>query len=157
MKAFSFRLQTVLEHAHEVEEERQLHLARLCQQKQRIEERMQIVNLKREELLGAMARIQRNRFDAREVAECHLCLEQQGNILVGLKQESDQIDRGINVARQALLEAIKHRQMMEKLREKHLQIHRQAVEKYELKTMEEATVPRIARECQARARWSESA
>ncbi|HEY3418411.1 MAG TPA: hypothetical protein VGM23_16165 [Armatimonadota bacterium] len=157
MKTFSFRLQTVLEHAREVEEDRQLELSKFCRQKALLDERIQCTNRKREELLDAVTRIQTDRFDAREVEECHLCLEQQGQILAALKQESDQIERGITVARLALLEAVKHRQMMEKLREKHLLLHRQAVEKYELKTMEEAVIPRIARASQERARLGETA
>ena len=49
-------------------------------------------------------------------------------------------------ARQALVEAMRKRQLLEKLREKQYALYRKETERQELQTMEESVLPRLARE-----------
>lgn len=145
MKKFAFRLQVVLDRARDAEEERLRQLALVQGELYRKEEEIRACADKRSALLAAMSTMQQGSFDPWELHQCHLHLDALAGMMKQLRQEYAQIEERVEAARQALVEAMRQRQLLEKLREKQLDEYRQAVAREELRTMEETTLPRLAR------------
>lgn len=154
MKPFVFRLQIVLERAREEEEELLRRLALLRAEKTRKEEEMTAATAQRRQLMQTMAAMQQQSFDAWELHQCHMHLSALGDALEQLHRECAEIEERVLAAQQAVVEAMRKRQLLEKLRQKQYDTYRAAAERQELRAMEETTLPRRARErMEELARW----
>lgn len=152
MKKFVFRLQIVLDRALQQEEAKQLLLAQAQQLRALKEIEIERKHADRQEMLAHIAQKQQQTFDPWEMHQCHLHLSVLGNDLCTLRLQAEELDQHVLTAQQALAEAMRQRQLLEKLREKQRASYQREFEKDELKTMEEASLPRLAREHAAEVR-----
>jgi flagellar FliJ protein len=144
MKKFIFRLQTVLDHALRLEEERLQELARL----------QSLLYLKQEEILRAqdacrkmratIGEHQRGLFDAATLQHIRLHLEALQAEVVVREEERSALEAQIAAQMQQVMEARQKRQALEKLREKQWDAYRLASERQDLQNMEDVMLPRHA-------------
>ena len=146
MKRFVFRLQVVLDRALEEEQELLKELAHeqyaLTRQEQAIAEFITRRHGAREE----MAEKQRTGCDVWELGQYRLHLDELANRLALLEDERKQQEARVEQARARVVEAMRKRQVLEKLREKQLNDYQETCAKEELRAMEETMLPRLERE-----------
>lgn len=146
MKKFVFRLQVVLDRACDDEEAQLLHLARIRHELALKEQEITAKQAQMQELMAQMQRIQQAVFDPWEMQQCHLCLELFAEQLADLHAQRTAIMARIEAQQQIVIEAKRKKQALETLQEKQYLSYNQAVAREELQLMEEAVLPRLARE-----------
>jgi flagellar export protein FliJ len=145
MKRFIFRLQIVLDHALEVEEEEQHQLALALRNRALKEQEIVQAREKRRRQAEELGRFQQGTFDPKAVHGWLLYLDSLANRISELQSVAEALDARVNEQRQRLLVAMQKRQVLERLRDKHHEAYRKEAERIELQTMEEAVLPRLAR------------
>lgn len=84
-------------------------------------------------------------FDPLEVHAGFLHLEALGNDLMELTTQRRELENRVAAKQRDLVEAMRKRQALEKLRDNQLKAYKKNIERLELQTMEEAVLPRLAR------------
>ncbi|MHB9130795.1 MAG: flagellar export protein FliJ [Armatimonadota bacterium] len=145
MKQFIFRLQIVLDHTLKEEEAVQLQFAKLQQEVLLRDQLVFAKNEERRHLMQVMAHMQQQVFDAWELHCGKLQLDVLGNELTQLRTEREDAKQRMLAKQGELVEIMRKRQTLEKLRDKHFDAYRKGEERTELQVMEEAVLPRLAR------------
>lgn len=145
MKRFVYRLQLLLDRTTQLEEELQRQLEFLRVEKSAKEREITAKIAAQHAMRSFIAEKQKGCFNAWEQADYHLRLGAIGDQVAGLRRESDEIARRIAVQLANLTETMRKRQTLEKLKEKQHEMYRQEEARSELRTMEEAVLPRMAR------------
>jgi flagellar FliJ protein len=151
MKRFNFRLQVVLDRALEEEEQQLLRLAEVQQQILEARRKLDAVEEARRHQLACMTEAQQASFDPLEMHARTLHLEDLGEQLARCREVLAGLERRAEQVMQDVIAAMRKRQVLEKLRDKQYADYCKEAERVELQTMEEAVLPRLARE-QARSR-----
>ncbi|HEX2949672.1 MAG TPA: hypothetical protein VHV83_08905, partial [Armatimonadota bacterium] len=120
MKKFTFRLQVVLDRALDEEEKQQQLLAKLRNELLAKEREISDVNCKREQTMGLVMHMQDGAFEAHQMHAAYLHLEGLGNDLADLATQRREIDGRVGAKQREVIEAMRKRQVLEKLREKQL-------------------------------------
>ena len=128
MKKYLFRLQVVLDRAVAEEEEQLLHLARIRREIVAKEQEIAINRDAHAQLLQHMARLQASVFDPRDLLVAIGHQEALANDVTRLRSERDAIDRRIAQQQHCVMEAMRKRQLLDKLREKQLDEYRREVD-----------------------------
>ena len=146
MPRFTFRLQTVLEHKHRLEDLAQLEHAR-AQAAQSIEERS-LAQLHDAEARG-FAELERQRFDGRlDIEALQLGMTYLDALKVQITRQAQVVARvrkATDAKREALVAAMQERKALERLREKQLKDFMLAQSRRELAEQDEMVVMRHAR------------
>ncbi len=146
MKRFVFRLQVVLDRALDEEQALLKQLAHeqcvLTAKEQEIAEQ----HARRSETMAGMADRQRAGCEIWELQHHRLHLDALAGTLARLEDERQRQEERVDAARATVVEAMRKRQVLEKLREKQLADYQRAVDREELRNMEEIMLPRLARE-----------
>ena len=146
MKKFVFRPQVVLDRARE-EEERLLQQMAAVQHEMVVKDReLARVKDERTATLQSMAAAQQQTFDVEDLQRQRLHIDALDHLQVKLQDERALIEQRLDAAREALVEGMRRRQVLEKLRETHYTAYMKEMEKQELQIMEDVKLPRLARE-----------
>lgn len=146
MKKFIFRPQVVLDRAREEEERLLQQLASV--QHEMLEKDREIARVadERKAALRAMATAQQQVFEVEELHRQRLHIDALDHRQAVLQDERTLIQQRLDAAREALIEGMRKRQVLEKLRETHYTAYLKEMEKQELQIMEDVKLPRLARE-----------
>ncbi len=145
MKKFAFRLQTMLDLALTREEE-ELRRLGVVRQEQAVQEAvMTRTRAARGDLLAYLTGMQQQAFQPHEMHQGHLRLDAYANDLVAQNTALDAIKERVARQQDVLLEAMRKRKTLEKLREKQYEAYRKESERQELAAMEDTVLPRLAR------------
>jgi len=146
MRKFQFRLQTVLRHAEKDEQRLQLELAWLKIQKQEKQSQLEAL------------------MEARETTRKEFISRSKGAVdldrIMVLRQHLESLDEQIAVKQEELalaatrveektsevIEAMKKRRILEKLREREKDAHTLALNRLEIKMLDDTTMPRYTME-----------
>ena len=153
MKQFVFRFQIILDRARAEEDRSLLRLAGARQELKRKEGEIARHTEWRRDALAAMAERQQRSFEAWEMTQHRLRLDAVAKDLRCLDDERDALRHGVEDARASTVAAMRKRQALEKLRERQLADYRRAAERRELRAMEDAAHPLLARRRQHARGW----
>ena len=146
MKSFIFRLQVLLDQASREEEEQVLALAELQRRHAEALQRLTLAAAARTDLLTRMQLEQQRACLPCDLQRAYLRLD----VLTGecrcREQETQELDLAAQAQQARVIEAMRKRQVFERLREKQAEAHRIAGEQLEHKSMEETVLPRYNRE-----------
>jgi len=146
MKAFTFRLQVLLDQAVREEEARVLALAELQRKHAEALNGLTLAEGARTDLLACMQREQQQPCLPCDLLRGYLRLD----ILTGecrcRKAEEREVYSAVLQQLACVTEAMRQRQVYERLREKQAEAHRLAAEESEHKSMEDTVLPRYNRE-----------
>lgn len=151
MKRFTFRLQVVLDRAKDEEDVLLKAMAQEQAALARKEQEMAEQATRRRDTLSAMTEKQRTGCDVWELQQYRLHLDALATRLAQLDQECAAQAQRVEQARARVVEAMRKRQVLEKLREKQLTAYQRECDREELRNMEETTLPRLSRERAAEA------
>jgi len=146
MKKFVFRPQVVLDRTCEEEERLLLHMASIQHELAGKDHEIARTSGERKATLQVMTETQREHFDVEEVYQQRLHLDALDVLLARLHDERAAIQQRLDAARNAVIETMRKRKVLEKLRATHFAAYRKEVEKQELQVMEDAKLPQFARE-----------
>ncbi|OPZ86114.1 MAG: Flagellar FliJ protein [bacterium ADurb.Bin429] len=142
MKKFSFRLQTVLDHALQVEDDCLRELARLQSLRYLKTEEIARAQDAYRVMRDAVGQRQRGLIDTDALRQCYLHLDALQQNIAARTEERQLLDEQIAEQMQRVLEARQKRQALEKLREKQWDAYRLASEREDLQQMEDVMLPR---------------
>lgn len=152
MKPFIFRLQVVLDRALEEEDRLLRQMAEAQQALAEKEQEIQRTSETRSATLQAMTDTQQRSFDVDELTRQRLHLEGLAILLATLQEQHTLLLQRLDAARATLIESMRKRQVLEKLRDEQHAAYRKDIEAQELRHMEEVKLPRLARAIAERAR-----
>ncbi len=142
MKKFTFRLQTVLDHALQVEDDCLRELARLQHLRYLKAEEVARAHDAYRVMRGAIRERQLGLIDADALRRCYLHLDALQHTIAAREAERQTLDTEIAAQMQQVLEARQKRQALEKLRAKQWDAYRLASERADLQQMEDVMLPR---------------
>jgi len=145
MKQFVFRFQLLLDRARDDEDRSLLLLAGAQQALARKEGEIARQTEFRRDALAALEERQRHTFHAWEMTQHRLRLDAVAKELRRLDNERGALRRGVEEARVSTVAAMRKRKALEKLRERQLADYRREAERRELRVMEDAAHPLLAR------------
>ena len=146
MRRFQFRLQVLLDQALRQEEEERLRLAKIQQEREAQLQTIATAQARHAEILQGITRLQQQSIDLLMLQACHLRREALGNDLQQYREALSAIDARIQQQQLTLGKSTQRRQTLENVRQQHYDLYRREAERQELKEMEEAVLPRLARE-----------
>jgi flagellar export protein FliJ len=152
MMSFVFRLQVVLDRALRQEEEECLRLARLQDAQAVKEAAVAAKQAARRTLCADLDTLQQGTFDAQRLHDGHLQRDALGNEEASLRAELNEIDALVAQQQRVVAEAMRKREMLEKLRDQQREAHDREAARKDYQQMEETVLPRLARERMAEAR-----
>jgi flagellar protein FliJ len=146
MKKFVFRPQVVLDRARDEEEQALQQMAGV--QRELVEKDQEIARVADEHTstLQAMTAAQQQTFEVEDIQRQRLHIDALNHLQVKLRDERALIQQRLDAAREALIEAMRKRQVLEKLRETHYTAYQKETQKQELQIMEDVKLPRLARD-----------
>jgi len=146
MKKFVFRPQVVLDRARDEEEQALQQMAGV--QRELVEKDQEIARVADEHTttLRAMTAAQQQTFEVEDIQRQRLHIDALNHLQMKLQDERALIQQRLDAAREALIEAMRKRQVLEKLRETHYTAYQKETQKQELQIMEDVKLPRLARE-----------
>ena len=142
MKKFQFKLQAVLNHTECEEEQRKLELAQLHFKKQQAElelERLVLARMRSREKLTAQ---QSGTLDMEEINSLREHIEQLSAQVEQQRQQVEALEVEVAAKTEEVLQAMKKRQMLEKLREREEQEYNLAANRLEEKLLDDLIGPR---------------
>jgi flagellar export protein FliJ len=145
MRAFSFRLQVVLDRALEEEEAEVRRLGTLQHALAALETRMREVMAQRREEARGLAALQCEACDPHALHERYLFLDALAARLAEMDEERTRQQQAITAQRERVAAAMRKRQTLEKLKDKARAEYQHAFQLAELQAMEECVLPRLAR------------
>mgnify|MGYP001340718148 CR=1 FL=1 len=146
MKRFAFRPQVVLDRARDEEERLLQQLANVQIELIKKDRELAWVVDERTATLRAMTAAQQQTFEIEEIQRQRLHIDALDIRQVQLRDERALIQQRLDTAREALVEGMRKRQVLEKLRDTHYTAYMKEMEKQELQIMEDVKLPRLARE-----------
>jgi len=146
MKRFVFRLQVLLDQALRTEDEERRRLAQLLQEREAHLRTIARAQALHAAVLQEINRLQQAIIDVLHIQACHLRREALGNDLQQYHNELAAIDERVRQQQWVLAEASHRRQALDNVRQRQYEEYQRLVEKQELQEMEEAVLPRLARE-----------
>ncbi len=146
MRKFVFRLQPMLNLAEKREEEEKRRLGVIQQALSAKEQQLAHTAQARRQLQAQLSAQQQREFDPRALQWGYLQLEAFATDLARLRDEKTEILQRMSAQQEELARAMQERKTLEKLHEKQLEAYRAELARFELQTMEESVLPRLARE-----------
>ena len=146
---YRFRLEALLKHRKHQEEilQRELALARrqmLAEQK--------ILHVQKASLRQHQRELQLRQQQGRRVSEILLVIDYLGKLAEDLEKQRKRVaaaEQGFQKIRQELIEAVKKRKILQKLKERQSERHQQRLRKKEQDAMDEVAATRFQRNIQA--------
>jgi flagellar protein FliJ len=144
MRGFRFKLQSVLNHAEREEERRKLELAWLRVQRQ--EEEMKLAELQQDRTATRAEYLRRSvgPVEVDSLENLHQHLEHLDAAIAAKRHQIAKLDESILAKTAEVVEAMKKRQMLEKLRERAKTEYDLAFNRMEARLLDETTAPRYA-------------
>lgn len=142
---FSFRLQTVLDHRQFVEDNLKKELAEIKQQLLHAQQQLDALNRKAMNTATTLKQEQHNGLSSDQVVAYHAYLRRLSDRICRQQMLAREIEERESEKQAALLEAVKKRQMLEKLKDQGLDRYNRAILKKEMAFIDEIAVNQFAR------------
>jgi len=142
MRKFQFRLQTVLRHAEKDEQRLQLELAWLKIQKQEKQSQLEALMEARETTRKEFISRSKGAVDLDRIMVLRQHLESLDEQIAVKQEELAQIETKVTEKTSEVIEAMKKRRILEKLREREKDAHTLALNRLEIKMLDDTTMPR---------------
>lgn len=144
MRRFRFRLQSVLEYAEQVEEQRRLELAALQEKRRVAAQRLAALVISRaavrRELIASPGKVLE--IDKVEMVRAHL--ERLAEEIAQQREEIARLDHEHSAKTAEVIEAMRRRKILQKLREREEREHYLTLSRMEEKMLEDLVTPRHA-------------
>ena len=145
MTAFVFRLQVLLDRAVSEEEAQALLLAEIQRRQVEASSNLRVAITDRVGLLQRMQAIQQQASNPRDLQMAYLRLDVVTTECANLQRALHELEDAMRAQQQRLTEAMRQRQIYERLREKQAETHRLAAERMAHKLMEDTVLPHYNR------------
>ena len=142
---YRFRLQPVLDHRQFVEDNLKKELAEIKQQLLNAQQQLDALNRKAMKTASALKQEQRNGLSSDQVVSYHAYLQRLSDRISQQQMLASEIESKASEKQAVLLEAVKKRQILEKLKDQGLDRYNRVMLKKEMAFLDEIAVNQFAR------------
>lgn len=142
---YTFKLQTVLDHRQYIEDRLQKELADIRRQRDDARQLLAALRCKAADTAAALKREQGDGLTSDRVVAYHAYIKRLDGDIAGQEKAVGAIEERERMKQSDLLEAVKKRQILEKLKEKELRRYRLVVQRKEMQFIDEVAVNQFAR------------
>jgi flagellar FliJ protein len=144
MKKFSFRLETLLQHRHKVEERERTKFSNIRGELLAALDHMQMLRAKHAQMLYELAQKKCGNCDSQEITLYYRFLDRLDHELEQAAKRIAEIEGRLETQKRVMIEASRDKKMIENLRNKREKEFHTALEKDEQKSIDEMVVTRYA-------------